>query len=335
MTWWKWSRTAASNATADPTINWAEGQSPSSINDSARAEMAAMAKGRGDISGSIATGGTSTAYTVTSYQGFTVLQAELFIAFVPHATNGAVATLNVDGLGAKPLRSQPGSSGDLGAGVLVQGTPYLATYFTSNGGEWILHGFYGNAFNVPIAGSMDYFGTTPPNSNFVFPFGQAVSRTTYATLFGLVSTFFGAGDGSTTFNLPDLRGRVTAGLDNMGGAAAGRIGIVVTDGGTINGSTFSAGGSSTHALTTAEIPVHAHGITDPGHSHTIPTTGNQTLGTQGGGPGIVVGWADSGANARNTGSSTTGISGTNNSGGGNAHAMLQPTVMANKIMRII
>src|SRR4051794_8193222 len=70
MSFWKWSRAANSNASADASINWAEGQPPSSVNDSARAMMAAAAKFRDDISGAITTGGTATAYTVTSYQTF-------------------------------------------------------------------------------------------------------------------------------------------------------------------------------------------------------------------------------------------------------------------------
>src|SRR5882672_4724954 len=125
---WKWSKIASSNASADSTINWAEGQAPSSVNDSARAEMAAVAKWRDDISGTITTGGSSTAYTVASNSTYDTLanMNGAMIAFVPHATSGATVTLNVDGLGAKPLRSAP--SVELPAGVLIQGTPYVATY---------------------------------------------------------------------------------------------------------------------------------------------------------------------------------------------------------------
>ena len=68
-----WDRTAASNATADSAINWQEGQSPSSVNDSARAQMAVQAKWRDDIAGAIVTGGTSTAYTVATYTVFDTL----------------------------------------------------------------------------------------------------------------------------------------------------------------------------------------------------------------------------------------------------------------------
>jgi microcystin-dependent protein len=102
---------------------------------------------------------------------------------------------------------------------------------------------------------LDYTGSTVPTSNFALPFGQAISRTTFAAYFALVGTTYGAGDGSTTFNIPDLRGRVAAGQDNMGGSAAGRIGTaLVTDGGTINGQTIgSTGGSQNHGQTTAEL----------------------------------------------------------------------------------
>lgn len=76
---------------------------------------------------------------------------------------------------------------------------------------------------VPIGTVLPYAGTTAPNSRWLLCDGDAVSRTTYATLFALVGTNFGIGDGSTTFNLPDLRGRAPIGLDNLGGSSANRI----------------------------------------------------------------------------------------------------------------
>ena len=68
---YQWSTTTANNATADPSINWAEGMSPSSVNDSGRAMMSALAGFRNDISGKLLTSGTSTAYALASNQGFT------------------------------------------------------------------------------------------------------------------------------------------------------------------------------------------------------------------------------------------------------------------------
>lgn len=132
MAWYNWSQTAATNATADSTINWAEGQAPSTVNDSARAMMAATAKYRDDVSGALVLGGTSTAYTITSNSAFDTLahMNGQMIAFSPNVTCGATVTLNVDSLGAKPLRSAP--SVELAAGALVQGACYTAVYNNSD-----------------------------------------------------------------------------------------------------------------------------------------------------------------------------------------------------------
>jgi hypothetical protein len=251
MTLYKWSRTAASDATADSTINWAEGQAPSSINDSARAMMAATAKYRDDIAGAIVTAGTSTAYTVASYQGFDTL-AHLngqMIAFTPHVTNGATVTLNVDTLGTQPLRTAPGV--ELLAGTIIQGTPYVAIYNSSDG-AFYLRGFYGNPYNVPLGSGMDYWLPTVPNSSFVFPIGQAISRTAYATLFAGMGTTYGVGDGSTTFNLPDKTGRVSA----MRETASSRLTSSYFGG---NSTALGAtGGGESTTLTASQIPAHSH-----------------------------------------------------------------------------
>lgn len=114
-------------------------------------------------------------------------------------------------------------------------------------------------------------GTTAP-TGWLLCFGQAVSRTTYAALFAAIGTTYGAGNGTTTFNLPDMRGRVAAGLDNMGGTTASRI----TSGGSgIAGTTLGAvGGAETHTLTTAQLAVHNHGATDPTHAHSVYDPGH-------------------------------------------------------------
>src|SRR3954469_25168984 len=146
MTLWGWSRTASTNATADSTCPFPEGMAPSAVNDGVRGAMAAVAKYRDDIGGTIATAGTSTAYTLTSYQNFDTLahMDGAMIAFTPHAANGATVTLNVDGLGAKPLRSAPGV--ELLAAMLIQSSVYAATYNNANS-EWILHGIFGTPYN--------------------------------------------------------------------------------------------------------------------------------------------------------------------------------------------
>lgn len=336
LPFYNWSKTAASNATADSTVNWAEGQSPSSVNDSARAMMASTAAYRDDVAGAIATGGTSTALTVTSYQVFDTL-AHLngqVIAFTPHTTNGASVTLNVDGLGAKPLRAQSGI--DLQSGVLIQGTPYAALYNNSDA-VFYLFGVGSNP-GIPLGSSIDYWGGSAPSSSFALAYGQAISRTTYSALFSLFSTAYGTGDGSTTFNLPDLRGRVVAGKDDMGGSAASRLTSTYFGGLATN--LGAAGGSESHTLTTAQLASHSHANTlnDTGHFH--DTFGsNQARAASGSIPGGAVVFPqlnNSDDGTMFTDAKTTGISINNvTAGSGAAHNNTQPTIIANKLLRII
>jgi microcystin-dependent protein len=336
MTLYKWSQTASADATADSTINWAEGQAPSSVNDSARAMMAATAKYRDDIAGAIVTTGTSTAYAVLSYQGFDALVrlSGQVIAFTPHATNGATVTLNVDVLGPKPLRMAPGV--ELPAGVIIQGTPYTALYNNTDG-AFYLQGVFGNPYSIPIAGGLDYWGSTAPNSSFAFPVGQAISRTTYSALFGLVGTTYGSGDGSSTFNLPDKRGRVSAATDDMGGSSAFRLtsasigfGVVAHPG--------AVGGAENHTLTDAEIPpVSFSGTTNTenqSHTHSGVATGAAGFYSSPGGATIVVQSINSGTSGTENQNHNHNFNG-NIAGSGGAHANVQPTIICNYVVRII
>jgi microcystin-dependent protein len=178
----------------------------------------------------------------------------------------------------------------------------------------------------PIGSLMDFAGSTPP-AGWIFCFGQNLNRTTYAKLFAVIQTAFGAGDGSTTFGVPDLRGRVVAGKDNMGGTSADRLTSP------INGDNLgAAGGSQSHALITAELPAHNHGVTDPGHAHNFGISLQGVTGSQLIGSGAVPAFYAAGADTRSgTQSSGTGIS-IQNTGSGTAHNNMQPTMVLNKIM---
>jgi microcystin-dependent protein len=332
MTLYKWSQTASADATADSTINWAEGQAPSSINDSARAMMAATAKYRDDIAGAIITSGTSTAYSLSSFQVFDTLihLNGQMIAFTPHVTNGATVTLNVDSLGAKPLRSAPNT--ELLAGTIIQGTPYVATY-NNNDGAFYLHGFFGNPYIVPLLGGMDYWDTVAPNSSFIFPQGQAISRTMYAAAFARWGTRYGAGDGATTFNVPNKMGKVSAMMESAQNL------LTPTFFGADSTQLGSVGGAQSHSLTTNEMPTHNHGTTENPHTHGVSNLNLfeviqgsvsgavvQTVFLGNPGPGSPI--------TSNVNSATTGLS-INNAGGGNAHAIVQPTITCNYIIRIL
>jgi microcystin-dependent protein len=141
--------------------------------------------------------------------------------------------------------------------------------------------------------------------------GSAVSRSTYSALFTAIGTTWGAGNGSTTFNVPDLQDRV----------------VIGTSPGSLSGNRPTArtlaqtGGEETHVLSVAELPAHNHGINDPGHFHLSPDssyflTANGSSVSSGSGPG-----GDAGNTCTST--ATTGIT-TNNAGSGTAHNTMQP-----------
>ncbi|MFP4322644.1 MAG: phage tail protein [Anaerolineales bacterium] len=100
---------------------------------------------------------------------------------------------------------------------------------------------------VPVGTGALWFTSTAP-AGWLICDGSAVSRTTYAALFALWGTTFGVGDGSTTFNLPDGRGRFMLGADNLGGTSANRVTATQAD--TIGGTA----GAETHTLTEGEMP---------------------------------------------------------------------------------
>lgn len=159
MTAWKWSRTANSNSNADSTVNLPEGQAPGSLNDAARAMMAAVAKKRDDDSGVIATAGTSTAYTATSYQGFTSLDDGISITLRMDETNGAAPTLNVDSLGAKAIQGVSGTA--IGTGRLLAGGIYKFTYSTS-AVAWIVSALFDETEEIASGTAMLFVQTSAP-----------------------------------------------------------------------------------------------------------------------------------------------------------------------------
>jgi hypothetical protein len=132
-----WSTTAASNATADSAVNFAEGMAPSAVNDSARGLMASGAKYYKDIVGTITTGGTSTAYTATSNQVWAALTDGYAITLQMSVTCGASPTLAVDSLAAKPIQKQSGTV--IATGSLIAGGLYTFVY-RSSPDAFIVHG---------------------------------------------------------------------------------------------------------------------------------------------------------------------------------------------------
>jgi len=191
---------------------------------------------------------------------------------------------------------------------------------------------------MPIGMVVQFAGTSAP-TNWLFCYGQAVSRSTYAGLFAALGTAFGVGDGSTTFNLPDCRGRVAAGKDNMGGTSADRL---TNQSGGLNGDTLGAtGGTETHTLTEAQLAAHTHtftgdatGAQSANHTHVVGGATNSAVSnaTQrflfGGSSGAAdVTTAGISANHTHTTSGTNAATGS-----GTAHNNMQPTIVFNTII---
>lgn len=145
--------------------------------------------------------------------------------------------------------------------------------------------------------------------------GQAVSRTDYPALFAAIGTTYGAGNGSTTFNLPDVQGRVTVGKSVSGTFAA------------MN----NKGGAETHTLTTDQMPSHSH--SDAGHSHGMQYSNNTGGGTR------FVGGMNNTIQSYQTGLDYNGImtqsgfASLQPTGGGQAHNNLQPYIVVNYIIK--
>lgn len=165
----------------------------------------------------------------------------------------------------------------------------------------------------PTGGVMPFTGSTPP-PGWLIADGSEVSRTQYPDLFAVIGTTYGAGNGTTTFNLPDLRGRVIAGLgtnpevdsltDSDGLPVASRKVKHKHSLGTLSAS----GGSHTHTI---NDPGHLHSINDPGHSHASSYEGPSHLLTDSSGVHWAFATAAAGPDVRivdaHTSTSTTGI----------------------------
>jgi microcystin-dependent protein len=121
-------------------------------------------------------------------------------------------------------------------------------------------------------------------------------------LFGIISTTYGTGDGSTTFNLPDLRGRVIAGIDSANNVLNDTSSIV----GTALGNT---GGDDVHQLVVSEMPAHDHG----GTASQVKVAGS-TLSI--------------------AASGTFNFGALPSEGGDGAHNNVQPTIILNYIIKI-
>jgi microcystin-dependent protein len=187
------------------------------------------------------------------------------------------------------------------------------------------------AGGVPSGCVLDFAGTTPP-TGWLLCAGQTLSRADYASLFAAIGTAYGAPSGAT-FNLPDCRGRVSAGRDVDQGGFAGRL--TSPNSQTIG----AAGGAQSVTLTPGQMPIHTHEVTGStnsagSHAHTIQAfSGETVLVGNGGNLVLKAGGAPYATDAAGTHSHSISVSAAN-AGGNEAHSNVQPTIILTKIIKV-
>lgn len=191
--------------------------------------------------------------------------------------------------------------------------------------------------SLPVGLVSDFAGATVP-SLWILCYGQNVSRTTYALLFAILGTTYGSGDGATTFGLPDLRGRLIYGKDNMGGAAASRL--TTTYFGTDPTVLGNAGGTQTKTLIGSNLPAYTPSgslsISNGGITVSGGTSGRIVAGdgnNNGGGGGSFSAMSGTPLSLTASQATTTGsFSGSAQGGTSTAFGTLDPGLILNKII---
>ncbi|MDW6020231.1 hypothetical protein SAZ10_00480 [Mesorhizobium sp. BAC0120] len=229
---WYWDLTASSNDTADPDIDWREGMFPDVVNDSARMMMQRVAALLKDLGGSLITGGTAAALTLTANSQFSALQTGLRVSFTANVSNTGATTINVNSMGAKAIR-KAGAVADvaIAAGDIIAGQVYHLVYSAAanaTAGAWILQN--------PTASSAGFAAGTR------WAFHQAAAPLGWTKLT------------DTAYN--DAALRVVTGT---GGGTAGSVAFATAfQSATPTSSTAVTVSVAGTALTVAQLPAHTH-----------------------------------------------------------------------------
>jgi len=189
-----------------------------------------------------------------------------------------------------------------------------SSQYNSSGILQLPGGGTGQTTSIVPAGAILLWGNATPPSGWLICNGSAISRTTYSTLFSVMGTTFGSGDGSTTFNIPNYQGSKP-------------IGVNVTY------TLASTGGSATTTFSTSNIPAHNHtaSVSDPGHSHNTNILVMDSS-ARGGNSGVRTN-AGNGSTYQ-TDTVTTGISvSTGNTGSGTAATTISPYLAMHFIVK--
>lgn len=178
---------------------------------------------------------------------------------------------------------------------------------------------------MPTGSILDYAGSAAPNG-WLLCYGQTLNAETnpeYMDLYNAIGNTYG-GSSYQDFVVPDLRGRVSAGPDAMGGTAANRLTTASIGAAALLG---AAGGAQTHTLTTAQLPSHTHGFSEGREMPAVSAGTNMYVANVASGSSFPTIRVDG------SGTTITEPNATAAAGSGNAHNNVQPTLILNKIIK--
>lgn len=355
-----WSKTVATNSTADSGINLRDNQAPSVVKIDMRTIMAQIAKWRDDLNGSITTGGTATAYTITSNQGISgegSVPDGFEIAAIIHADSGLAPTLAVDSLTAYPITYKTGFAPPAG---MLEAKSIQRFRFVNADSEWRL--MHAQARDSNQAGAeFNYWGSSLP-SGYVWAngttIGNASSNATgranadcaslFAVLWGALANteavIYDSAASPTTrgvsasadfaankaISVPDRKDRVSVGKGTMGTTtAAGRI--LNTSPVSIDTSKVGAvGGADRDTLSLAKLPSANLTVSD----FTVPISDFRSQGFVNFQSGAVgLGYIGSGGLTQFQSDTKSGVT-VPLGGSGQAHNNMQPVIVCNVIIKL-
>lgn len=238
-----WSIIASENAYVDESINWAEGQPPSSVNDSARVMMQRIKEYLLDNGGGIETQFTvdrenkRTSLRLATKSFFDTYMDGIVVRFKAQGVNSGITNISLNQLPPKPTYMatsegiMPLKGGEIQKGGLYE-LVYAYDIAGKNADGWFLTNPTIKLPEIPpfpplpesfSSGFIGTFATEKIPSGWLLCDGKEYSRKNYANLFAVLGETWGKGDGQTTFNVPDLRGMFLRGLDSGKEIDKGRL----------------------------------------------------------------------------------------------------------------
>ncbi|WP_019224121.1 phage tail protein, partial [Bartonella rattaustraliani] len=229
---YRWSLTASDNAVADSLIHWSEGQSPHTVNHSARAMMQRIREYLSDTSGGLEGvvevdfSGQQTVIRLQTKSKFLEYKNDIVVSFRARGGNVGSTTVSLNNLSGKPVYKGSQSGVCLLVGGEIQhGCVYSLVYDEELSGWHLLNPTLKKVSHFTRLLPIGFIGTFAMErlpEGWLLCDGQAYSRENYRNLFAMIGTMWGEGDGATSFNVPDLRGMFLRGFDYLGTVDADR-----------------------------------------------------------------------------------------------------------------